>query len=93
MEKMSLGSECLWAWGNLCWAWWVRSSLDHLEHSWRRGNKRQKTWQLEPLFLVFFLKSIIRNFRYRNSPSKPLEFCCSTGISHQIHQDTRQSGL
>lgn len=44
------------------------------EHSWRRGNRPwKKIWQLEPLFLVLFLKSIIRNFQYRNNPSKPFK--------------------
>lgn len=58
------------------------------EHRWRTASKPwRETWQLEPLFLVFFLKSIIRNFQYRNNPSKPLKVCCLTGVSHQVHQD------
>lgn len=44
------------------------------EHRGSRANRPWKElWQLEPLFLVFFLKSIIRNFQYRNNPSKPFK--------------------
>lgn len=38
-----------------------------------RKQTLKKIWQLEPLFLVLFLKSIIRNFQYRNNPSKPFK--------------------
>lgn len=56
------------------WTQRVGSSQAHPEHSWRRANRPcKKIWQLEPLFLVFFLKSIIRNFQYRNNPSKPFK--------------------
>ena len=57
--KASLGFK-----RHLCWtptrtnkSWIQRAGRNraHPEHSWRRGNRSwKKTWQLEPLFLVFF---------------------------------------